>query len=237
MKTVHDAEILVEWIGAEREPVVTVDGLANDPDRLRHEASKVDFASVGEYYPGGRAPAPRLYFDMVAATLRDILGEFFGYRDGGEILRSYFSIATTAPHQLSLPQRIPHTDAYDDHQIAMLHFLNHEDLGGTAFFRHRSTGFETVNAQRVEAFHESLAADFRRLGEPEPAYIGAESPLFERTHVCSHRYNRAIVYRGKLLHCADLSRVPHLPESVDEGRLPIATFVRPRPLASVKKTS
>lgn len=237
MNTAHDPEILVDWIGTEREPIVTVDGFANDPDMLRREASLANFAPIGEYYPGERAPVPPLYLDMIGDTLRDVLGEFFGYRGGGEILRSYYSIATSAPHQLSLPQRIPHTDAYDDHQIAVLHFLNREDLGGTAFFRHRSTGFETVNAQRVEQFHASLSEDFARLGEPEPAYIGDDSPLFERTHVCSYRFNRAIIYRGKLLHCADLANMPNLPGSIQQGRLTAATFVRPRSNSGQERTS
>lgn len=237
MNTAHDPEILVEWIGTEREPIVTIDAFASDPERLRREAAHADFAPIGEYYPGERAPVPPIYLDMIGDTLRQVLGEFFGYRGESEILRSYYSIATMAPHQLSLPQRIPHTDAYDDHQIAVVHFLNRENLGGTAFFRHRSTGFETVNAQRVEQFHDSLSAEFSRLGEPEPAYIGADSPLFERTHVCAYRYNRAIIYRGKMLHCADLANTPNLPDSIEHGRLTAATFVRPRTNSSQGRPS
>lgn len=228
MTTARAPEIRVDCVGFEHEPVVTVDGFASDPDALRQAATLVDFAPIGKYYPGDRAPVSRLYINAIGGTLRQVLVEFFDYRSGAEILRSYYSLATMAPHQLSLPQRIPHTDAYDDHQIAVVHFLNREDLGGTAFFRHRTTGFETVNAQRVERYHGSLSSDFSRLGEPEPAYIGGNSPLFERTHVCAHRFNRAIIYRGKLLHCADLANTPDLPNSVEHGRLTVATFIRPR---------
>lgn len=237
MSAQHDPKILAEWVGSEREPIVTIDEFAKDADALRQAATSANFAPIGEYYPGVRAPMPSFYLEMVDDTLRSILSEFFGYRAGGEILRSYYSIATTPPEQLSLPQRIPHTDAYDDHQIAMLHFLGHKDFGGTAFFRHRSTGFETVNAQRVEKFHESLSADFEQLGTPEPAYIGADSPLFERTHVCEHRFNRAIIYRGKMLHCAALANADELPDSVEYGRLTAATFVRPRNNSGVGRPS
>lgn len=228
MSTAHDPEIQVEWIGSEREPVVTVDAFAANAETLRQAATGAKFTPIGEYYPGGRAAVPPPYLAMINDVLPNILTEFFGYRDGGEIVRSYYSMATTAPEQLSLPQRIPHTDAYDDDQVAVLQFLGHQDLGGTAFFRHRSTGFETVNAQRVEKFHESLAADFGRLGEPKPAYIGSDSPLFECTHVCPPRFNRALVYRGKLLHCAALANTGALPDSIEQGRLTVATFVRPR---------
>lgn len=227
MNTPHDPDISVEWIGTEREPVVTIDGFARDADALRRTASSASFAPIGEYYPGVRAPVPSLYLDMISGTLRAILREFFDYRGNGDILRSYYSIATTAPRRLSLPQRIPHTDAYDDHQLAVVHFLNHRDLGGTAFYRHRSTGFETVNAQRVEKYHNALSTEFDRYGEPEPGYIGQESPLFERTHLCGHSFNRAVVYRGKLLHCAALATTVDLPDNVEEGRLTVATFIQP----------
>lgn len=228
MATARDPEIRVDCVGIEREPVVTVDGFAGDPDMLRQAAALADFGPIGQYYPGDRAPVPPLYVRAIGGALRQVLVEFFDYRNGAEILRSYYSLATMAPHKLSLPQRIPHTDAYDDHQVAVVHFLNHDDLGGTAFFRHRSTGFETVNAQRVERYHSALSSDFGRIGEPEPAYVGANSPLFERTHVCAHRFNRAVIYRGKLLHCADLANTPGLPDSVEHGRLTVATFIRPR---------
>lgn len=232
MNTAHDPEISVEWIGTEREPVVTIDEFVRDADALREAASGASFAPIGEYYPGVRAPVPPLYLDMIGDTLRGVLREFFDYREHGDVLRSYYSIATTAPEQLSLPQRIPHTDAYDDHQIAVVHFLNHRNLGGTAFFRHRSTGFETVNAQRVGKYREALSTEFDRHGEPEPGYIGQESPLFERTHLCEHRFNRAIVYRGKLLHCAALANGIDLPDSIENGRLTVATFIQPASGAS-----
>lgn len=237
MTIARDPEIRVDRVGIEREPVVTVDGFATDPDTLREAAALAKFGPIGQYYPGDRAPVPPLYFKLVRGALRQVLVEFFDYRSGAEILRSYYSLATMAPHQLSLPQRIPHTDAYDDDQVAVVHFLNREDLGGTAFFRHRSTGFETVNAQRVERYHGSLSSDFRRLGEPEPAYIGGNSPLFERTHICAHRFNRAVIYRGKMLHCADLANTPNLPDGVEHGRLTAATFIRPRSTSSQERVT
>lgn len=224
----NEPQIRVEWIGTEREPVVTIDGFANNAEALRDAAAHCNFDLIGEYYPGERAAVSPRYFDGINETLRTVQREFFGYREGSEVIRSYYSMATTPPHLLSLPQRIPHTDAYDDDQIAVLHFLGHDDLGGTGFFRHLSTGFESVNAQRVEKYHTSLAADFERHGEPEPAYIGAQTPLFERFHLSEHRFNRALVYRGKLLHCAALDTITQLPDNIEHGRLTIASFLRPR---------
>ncbi len=217
----------MEWIGTEREPVVTIDGFADDAEVLRAAAWQSRFKPIGEYYPGPRAPVPARYLESIGEVLDAVMREFFSCREGGEVLRSYYSMATTPPNELTLPQRIPHTDAYDDRQIAIIHFLGYDDLGGTAFFRHRSTGFETVNSQRVESYHAALDAEFKQHGEPEPAYIGSDSPFFERIHVSEHRYNRALIYRGKLLHCAALDARPNLPDSLENGRLTVATFVKP----------
>jgi hypothetical protein len=235
MKGLPPHEIKVAWIGLEREPVVTVDGFVPDAAKLRRDAAQADFGVIGDYYPGERASAPKSYLEAIAPVLREVLREFFDYRYGGEIIRSYFSIASTPAAQLSLAQRIPHTDAYDDHQIAILHYLGAGDLGGTGFFRHRTTGFETVNAARRQTYHSTLEQDFARHGEPAAAYIGESSPIFERVHLCGHRYNRALVYRGKLLHCAALDAVQSLPTGVEHGRLTIATFVAPRGISNTRE--
>lgn len=215
------------WIGHEREPIVVIDDFAPDPERLRDLAARQELGRIGDYYPGVRAPAPADYFDSIAPVLHGVLREFFRHRGGIRLLRAVYSLATTPPGELALAQRIPHVDAYDDRQIAIVHHLGRVDLGGTAFFRHRSTGFETVDARREAHFHASLAEDFARHGEPAPGYIGDESPIFERIHRVPPRFNRALVYRGKLLHCADLAETADLPEDPLQGRLTIASFLAP----------
>jgi Family of unknown function (DUF6445) len=227
MDHVTEPQISVDWIGTEREPIVTIDSFAPDPDALRTAAQSCAFEVIGEYYPGPRALVAQGYLQAVGEVVRAVMQEFYSCNYGGEFLRSYFSIATTHPGQLTLAQCIPHTDAYDDHQLAIVHFIGHQDLGGTAFFRHRSTGFETIDARRVDPYHAALTADFARRGVPAPGYIGPESTLFERIHLSEHRFNRALIYRGKLLHSAALDSTPLLPPDIATGRLTIATFIQP----------
>lgn len=224
-----EPQFSVTWIGAEREPVVTIDGFVSHPEALRAAARKCVFEPIGEYYPGPRASVDQSYLQSVDEVVRAAMREFFSCSNGGEFIRSYYSIATTASEQLSLAQCIPHTDAYDDQQIAIVHFIGHRDFGGTAFFRHRSTGFETINAQRAEVYHAALSDEFEQHGVPAPGYIRADSALFERIHLCEYRFNRALMYRGKLLHSAALDATPELPCSLATGRLTVATFVRPNP--------
>jgi hypothetical protein len=222
----HEPEIRVEWVGAEREPVVIADDFVPDVAGVVAAASSSSLHDTGDYYPGRRAVVDAAYLSAIGATMSSVLREFFGARRGVQALRAYYSLATTLPAQLTVPQRIPHVDAYDPQQVALAHFLGEEDLGGTAFFRHRSTGFETVDTARRQRYHEALAADLQRLGEPPPAYIGADSPLFERMHVCSPRCNRAIFFRGTLLHCAALDGVRELPDDPETGRLTVAGFLK-----------
>lgn len=221
----HEPTIRVEWIGAEREPLVVVDDFSADIDDAEASGRRCSLHESTDYYPGQRATVETTYLQAIGPTVASVLREFFGARGGVQALRAYYSIATTPPARLALPQRIPHVDAYDPRQIAMVHFLSARDLGGTAFFRQRSTGFESVDTSRRQRYHEALAADVQRLGEPPPAYIGASSPLFERIHVCAPHRNRAIFFRGTLLHCAALDGVAELPNDPARGRLTVAAFL------------
>jgi hypothetical protein len=222
----HEPDIRVEWVGAEREPVVVVDDFVAEVASVAAAATSSSLRDTGDYYPGRRAVVDAAYLSTIGPTMGNVLREFFGARRGVQVLRAYYSLATTLPAQLAVSQRIPHVDAYDSQQIALVHFLGEHDLGGTAFFRQRSTGFETVDTSRRQRYHEALAADLQRHGEPPPEYIGMTSPLFERTHVCPPRCNRAIFFRGTLLHCAALDGVHELPGDPRQGRLTVAGFLK-----------
>jgi hypothetical protein len=222
----HEPEIRVEWVGAEREPVVIADDFVADVAGVVAAARSSSLRDTEDYYPGRRAIVDAAYLTAIGPTMPNVLREFFGARRGVQVLRAYYSLATTLPTQLAVSQRIPHVDAYDPQQIALVHFLGERDLGGTAFFRQRSTGFESVDTSRRQRYHEALAADLQSHGEPPPEYIGASSPLFERTHVCTPRYNRAIFFRGTLLHCAALEGVRALPDDPQHGRLTVAGFLK-----------
>lgn len=219
------SEIIVRWIGEEREPLVIIENLAADPYALREAARRLDFAPIGKYYPGVRAAVTNAYFEMVGPTIFYAIREFFGYRQSLEVLRSYYSLMTTPPAELELAQRIPHTDALDDSQIAVLHYLSEQHADGTAFFRHRSTGYETVNEGRYQDYEAKLKTDFERVGEPYPAYIGDSNVLFDKILEYPARFNHALIYRGKLLHCASMREPERLANSPEAGRLTVASFI------------
>ena len=218
-------QVHVETIGNERQPLVIVDGFSPYPDRLVEEARTLPFAPLGEFYPGVRAPVRPSYFEGLDRVLPSVLRQVFGATEHVEFSRALYSLATTPPHALSLAQCIPHIDGVEEGMIAIIHYLSQNDQGGTSFYRHRSTGFETVDAARHRTYLDALRADFASLGEPEPAYIDGDTPIFERISTVRPRYNRALLYRSSLLHCASLPNDATLTADIDSGRLTVASFL------------
>lgn len=215
----------VERIGNEGQPVAIIDNFAPDPDRLRRDAHGLDYREINANYPGVRAAVPQTYFDGLAPVITAVITNVFDHGQRADFSAAYYSIATTPPAMLTLQQRIPHIDGLEPNQLAIVHFLCHDDQGGTAFYRHRSTGFETVTADRHPAYIAALGAEFARAGEPEPAYIDGDTPLFKRIATMEPRYNRAIIYRSSLLHCAMLDNARGYSTDIDRGRLTVASFV------------
>ena len=56
-----------------------------------------------------------------------------------------FSLITTPAQQLSAIQTLPHFDTNSPNLIAIIHYLGEGEHGGTGFFRHKKTEFETIN--------------------------------------------------------------------------------------------
>ena len=219
-------QITMGTIGHEACPVVIVDNFVSNPDAVRDAAVRLEWARLGDYYPGPRAPVEQSYLIAITPVLRAVLTKAFGLSAGAEVLRCYYSLATSLPAELELAQRIPHVDAYYPEQVAMVHYLCPAVLGGTNFYRHRATGFERIDEPRSRIYHAALSADFAAGGEPPPSYIGESSPYFECIGGCDAVYNRAVFFPGNLLHCAALDGVA-LPASPLVGRLTIAAFIRP----------
>jgi len=214
----------IETIGREREPVVVIDDFAADPDALRAAAAARAFGPAAQHYPGLRAPLPDDYLPTQLRGIATVFVEAFGNAAPVAVIDASYAIVTTPPADLSVGQRLPHCDAHARNRIALVHYLS-DDRDGTAFFRHRSTGFETVDERRAAIYTDQLAAELRH-GEPPPAaYVASDMPLFERTWLAEARYNRALLYRSCLLHSGAIA--PNAPLSPDPltGRLTITGFL------------
>jgi hypothetical protein len=136
-----------------------------------------------------------------------------------------YSIVTTPPQQLSPPQRIPHVDSLSKYGLATIHYLFKGALGGTAFYRHRRTGFEYVDESRNADYVQCLQLEHLGREAPPAAYINGDTPLFEQIAKADGVFNRMLVYRRNSLHsgCIDTSFVPDA--NPRTGRLSINSFI------------
>lgn len=217
-------EIVARRIGAEGQPIAIVDGFHPDPDALRAAAAMAAFEAGRHHYPGIRAALPPDYFTQVRPALIPVLREVFRHAAGVELLDASFSIVTTSPAELAMAQRLPHVDAVQPGRIALVHYLAPEGGEGTAFFRHRATGFETIDAARSPGYLAQLNAQLGT-NPPPPAYPLGDTALFERIAHVEARYNRAVIYRSALLHSGAIAPDAPLDADPGTGRLTVTAFL------------
>ena len=220
-----EPDIKVHRIGREAQPLVVIDNFAPDPDTLRQAAIAARFGPGLHHYPGIRAPLPADYLPGRQPLIAALLADIFGQPGPIQIIDASFSMVTTEPGALSIDQRLPHCDAFAVERIALIHYLSPEGGDGTAFFRHRSTGFETVDQARKPIYFDQLSAEIRYGGEPPSAYVAGDTALFERTMLAEARYNRALIYRSWLLHSGAIGPDALLSADPAKGRLTVTGFL------------
>lgn len=216
--------VTVHSLGNEREPVAVVDNFASDPDGLRIEAASKVFKRSDDHYPGSKAQVSTTYLSAQHALLATVLREVFEITGKISVLDVSYSMVTTPAAALTLQQCLPHVDGLEPDRIALIHYLVPQDCDGTAFYRHRSTQFETVDQARSAQYFASLNTDLIVHGQPPPAYIDGDTKIFERIGHFAGVYNRALIYRGRLLHCGAIGAGRPLPEAPETGRLTITGF-------------
>lgn len=224
--------VLSERIGTEREPVLVVEGAMRDPGRLvDYAAREVEFAPVfGPQggYPGIRAPAPLNYVEALARALDPTIRRAFGL-DGVKLARAEcsFSLVTLPPSELAPLQRVPHVDTVDPLQFALLHYLCDPAFGGTAFYRHRATGYESLTEARLAGYEAARDEELKALGR-DAVYITGDTDHFVRTAAYEAAWNRVLVYRSRLLHSGQILAPERLSADPRHGRLTANIFLNYR---------
>ena len=151
-----NAEYTVKRFGKEQEPVVIIDDFYSDPEALLKDAESKHYQKLGPFYPGIRAQANPAYLGERLAVLTEILKTVFDMPSGAALTECAYSIVTTPPQNLMPIQSLPHYDGLDEGRLAVLHYLSGPETGGTAFYRHRESGFETIHEDRFEIYKETL---------------------------------------------------------------------------------
>ena len=220
--------ITVHQFGQEREPIVQIDAFSGMVDALRQRAMEADWQPGGAAYPGIRAWCEPDYLDRRRDLVFSALQNVFGFTRGVQLDACTFSLVTTPPARLTPIQRIPHYDNAAGELIAVMHYLQGPQSGGTAFYRHRRTSFETITPSREAAYGAAQARDAAEHGDPPAAYFHGDDPRYELIGEVEAQPDRFIMYRGRALHSGVIPADQPLADDPATGRLTINMFLRGR---------
>jgi len=215
----------VERFGQEREPVVIIDDFFSDLEALRQDAASKSYQKLGPFYPGIRAQANPNYLGERMALLTEVLKNIFDWQTRAELTECAYSLVTTPRAELTPIQRLPHYDGTDAGRLAVLHYLSGPETGGTSFYRHQATRYETVTEDRFERYKSTLADEIGEFGLPPQKYVDEGKPQFTLIGRIACKPNRCILYRGITLHSGYIPSDMPLYVNPTKGRLTINTFL------------
>lgn len=223
-----DAEVTLHRFGHEREPVVQIDGFSGDVGGLLDAGRYADYASAGAFYPGLRAPANPAYLDRRRDIVAEVMRRVFGFRERMQVEAASYSLVTLREDALSPLQCVPHFDDTGPGVVAVMHYLLGPESGGTAFYRHRRTGFEAITPDRKARYDAGFTQDEREFGPPLRRYYYGDSDRYELIGEIAAAPDRLILYRGRLLHSGVIPDSSALSEHPAAGRLTINMFLQGR---------
>ena len=217
------------FIGEEKTPLLIIDNFANAPeDMIEFSGDGSGFkADTQNFYPGKRKLIPSQYSEQICQQYLNIFQTFFGceHAIAAKPVVSALAIADTLPEQLRPMQMIPHIDTPQSNQFAVVHYLCASEHGGTAFYRHKKTGFETITQNRLHEYgsqvrKEAIANQLHK----SPCYMSGSNSMFEQLYSVEAKMNRAIIYPSNLLHSGNINPLL-LSASPKQGRLTVGSFV------------
>jgi uncharacterized protein DUF6445 len=212
--------------GAEKATLLVIDNFVADPERLVRRAANRQFNLFSRYYPGIRADAPPSYEEFLVRTLQPLFAQHFGLTARTiKFPMRHYSLVTTPAEKLEFLQRIPHFDSLAVNGLATVHYLFKRELGGTAFYRHRKTGFEYIDESRRDEYFRILEEEKQSSDTPDAQYINGDTPLYEQIARQDGVFNRILIYRRNSLHsgCIGKDFVPD--PNPATGRLSINCFI------------
>lgn len=223
-----EADVELVRIGRQGIKVSLIDNVLENP----YGVAALGFAASydrdrSNLYPGVRAAMPDGFSTAFRPWLTPILQRngVLGPHQTLERDLSYFSVVATASKDLLPIQRIPHFDSPDANLFAAVIYLCDERFSGTAFYRHRRTGYEEITRTNVNNYRLALNSDLETHGAPANEYINGDSTLFETIFASELRFNRAIIYPAGVLHAAKIAKHFEPPRDPSEWRLTVTALL------------
>ncbi len=214
-------------VGLEEEKILIIDDFLKSPNALVELAASQTFTPYSTQYPGIKSAAPAEYTQELVRRLVPIIANHYDLppRRDLECSNCSFSLVTFAENDLNLIQRAPHRDSSYPYQFAVLLYLCNAEHGGTSFYRHNLTQFETISPAKSAIYDHVCAEDIAKHGEPEARYQQESDRRYDKIGEVDIRFNRLVVYRSWLLHSARINPRKSVDPNPRTGRLTLNSFL------------
>jgi hypothetical protein len=172
-----------------------------------------------------RAKAPEDYSYTLTTFLEPFLKREFNVPAELDIRKSIcaFSLMTMKPQELGPLQLTPHFDASTPYHTAVLLYLCDHTHGGTAFYRHNSTGLERISATNREHYLDIYYQELNHQ-RPQQQYYADSTELFTKIGMVQARFNRLVIYQGSILHAPYINADISIDSNPATGRLTLNSF-------------
>lgn len=220
----------LEYLAIGKHKIIIIDNFLAHPQELIAQAVNSQFTPYPGYearkgYPGIRAVAPSEYSYNITHFLEPIIKQEYDVPTQLDIRKSVcaFSLMTMNADDLGPLQRTPHFDASTPYHTAVLLYLCDELHGGTAFYRHTTTGLDQITADTREKYLDIYYDEINRQ-RPKPGYVKESTGLYTKIGMVQAKFNRMVIYQGSLLHAPYIDTEISIDSNPTSGRLTLNTF-------------
>lgn len=223
-------DVQVLHLGEEKNKVICIDNFLADPLQLVNFAKTSTFVPYAaavqrKGYPGVRAAAPAELGAALRNKVANVVKNEYELPEGRQMkpLQDALCMMTVPEAELGPLQRIPHFDASSPYFFATLLFLCNERHGGTGFYRHNATGYEAITPERAEHYLD-VSYDELNSKRTERRYFSESNEFFTKIGFVPAAFNRLLIYRGNILHSANILSGISINSDPEEGRLTANIF-------------
>lgn len=229
IKVNRQATFNIEYIGQDKTPILIIDNYADNLNELVDQVIAHGQFIPDEVtnYPGIRSAIPKA---LVVGYLKPLIEVLYRVYKLPDLLQpnpidNYFSLITKQPNELSAMQTWPHFDTPNPNLIAIIHYMNKDAHGGTAFFKHNKSGLDRINNDNKETYLKFAQAYFQSSILHELNYCNEQHNEFTCYKTVPYKPNRLIVFPGQLLHSTLVNGATDINSDPITGRLTANLFL------------
>ncbi|MFT5085286.1 MAG: hypothetical protein ACI9Y1_003344 [Lentisphaeria bacterium] len=191
-------------VGNECTPVIVVDEVARDvgavyKDIVSHSKFSVE---KNTYYPGIRAKIFPDYGMELFGLAAECINQCYQIPSVLKPIHTsaFYSIVARSANELQVRQRIPHYDNNSEYSFAAMHYVSEGKFGGTGFFRHKPSGYESISVARLKEYHLQTDNIEVELNKYPAEYITGSTGIYTLTEKVNYLANRLIIFPAMILH-------------------------------------